>query len=104
MHDVLVIGAGHSGCEAAAAAARRGARVGLITFRVQDVGQMSCNPSIGGVGQGHLVRELDVFDGLTARARDRSAIHRRMLNRSKGPAVWGPRVQADRKRYRAALT
>lgn len=104
MHDVLVIGAGHAGCEAAAAAARRGARVGIITFRGEDVGQMSCNPSIGGVGKGHLVRELDVFDGLMARAGDRAAIHRRMLNKSKGPAVWGPRVQADRKRYRTAVS
>ncbi len=103
MYDVLVIGGGHAGCEAAAAAARRGARVGLISFRPQDVGQMSCNPSIGGVGKGHLVRELDVFDGLMARAADRAAIHRRMLNRSKGSAVHGPRVQADRKLFQRAV-
>src|SRR5687768_2311949 len=104
MFDVLVIGAGHAGCEAAAAAARRGARAAILSFRPEDAGQMSCNPSIGGVGKGHLVRELDVFDGLMARAADRAAIHRRMLNRSKGPAVWGPRFQADRKLYREAMS
>ncbi|MEO5577758.1 MAG: FAD-dependent oxidoreductase, partial [Sphingomicrobium sp.] len=103
MFDVLVIGGGHAGVEAATAAARRGARVGLISFRPEDIGQMSCNPSIGGVGKGHLVRELDVFDGLMARAADRAAIHRRMLNRSKGSAVQGPRVQADRILYRRAV-
>ena len=103
MFDVLVIGAGHAGCEAACAAARRGARVGLVTFRSADLGQMSCNPSIGGVGKGHLVRELDVFDGLMARAADSAAIHRRMLNRSKGSAVRGPRIQADRSLFQTAV-
>ena len=100
--DVIVIGGGHAGCEAAAAAARRGARVALVTMDPHQIGAMSCNPAIGGVGKGHLVRELDVFDGLMARAADSAAIHHRMLNRSKGAAVHGPRIQADRKRFRAA--
>jgi len=103
MFDVLVIGGGHGGCEAASAAARRGARVGLLSFRADDLGQMSCNPSIGGVGKGHLVREVDAMGGIMARAADRAAIHRRMLNASKGSAVRGPRVQADRSLYRKAV-
>ena len=103
MFDVIVIGGGHAGCEAATAAARRGARVGLITFSAANLGQLSCNPSIGGVGKGHLVREVDVFDGLMATAADSSTIHSRMLNGSKGSAVRGPRVQADRRHYSRAI-
>ena len=101
--DVLVVGGGHAGCEAAAAAARMGARTALISFDRNQIGAMSCNPAIGGLGKGHLVREVDAFDGIIARAADHAAIHYRMLNASKGAAVQGPRIQADRKRFKAAI-
>ena len=101
--DIIVVGGGHAGVEAAAVAARMGAHVALVSFDLDAIGAMSCNPAIGGLGKGHLVREVDAFDGIIARAADAGAIHYRMLNRSKGSAVQGPRVQADRKRFKAAV-
>src|SRR5579862_8847288 len=101
--DVIVIGAGHAGCEAAYAASKMGARTLLLTMSLDSIGKMSCNPSIGGTAKGHIVREIDALGGIMGKIADRTAIHYRMLNASKGPAVWSPRSQNDRFLYQSTM-